>query len=1034
MAIAFAQATIHTRSKGHSAIAAAAYRAGIKLSDERTGLIHDFKKRADVNFSEVLLPEGVSDKFEDRDYLWNQLELAERRKNSQLCKDIVLALPKELDLVHHIELARRFANRHFVSNGIPADINIHDGKSDNPHAHILVPLRRLERDGFAKKKARDLNPEFAKGFIVTQDFWGEQWRDFQNDYIKEHGIDLSVDLNHVLPEEHEGRLRGKDKHYTKAQNQLVKEARRELALHDIDNFINLLSLKSSVFSRRDLERLLFKTFAGDEKHYLIAIERILAHKDTIELGLGDDGKMRFTTRHHYIQECKLFEKIEGLSKKKSHTSLRGIAQVVARFSLSQEQAEALNHVVGNGDISVVCGKPGTGKTYMLKALNQHYSNIGYRTLGTALASKAAKGLEAESGIQSSTIASLNYRIASGKLALDKKYIVVVDEAGMVDFASLNHLITAVKKAGSKIVLVGDSEQLKPIGKGDLFRGISARVGYYAMEDIKRQRDAGDRQASIVLSKGEVGAAITHYENKGALCWGESNSAMIQSAVDGWVEDIKEADYSNSVMLSFTRDAVLKLNLLAREALQEQGVLSGESKTLTVIRGDKQQFNEKEAQLESTLNLTPTTKPLIEDIHLSKGERILFKKRDNRIGVDNGDIGVITDITKLGFTAKLDDGRKVVVNNAEYKHFDYGYSLTVHKSQGMTVDNAHVVIDSPYWDKHLGFVAMTRHRENVNVYANKAQHNDKDALIATLSRAPTKDNVIDFPLDYAIRYGFEPDSIAGRAINKIAGIKNKVKQRWDYLVNYEAYLSSSRFNESTEKKGLIRKAAKNAAGYLDAQAKVSKLYREIEKNGGFEKASEALQDSFYKEGMARDRKAYTFIKRNQCPLSDIKIRGFKEENLLKASKRYEERAIIKACAYYDKDKSVSRSLGEKLAPIDLKQNHVFIKHFAKEKAVSPVTLYRSINTHQQTARKDIFEALVKESPELSKYNELSKRVSKLSGYFKEKAQKELVPVASKVLAEKTVSTKLKKSVPNMFERILQHAGRSRSRGRGLDIGV
>lgn len=185
MAIAFAQASIHSRAKGHSAIAASSYRSGAKLYDARTGITHDYSNRHDVIYSDILLPEGSPEAFSEREFLWNKAELAEKRCDAQVCKDIVLALPKELDLVQQIELARRFAQTHFVDKGIPADITIHDHHDGNPHAHILITTRRLEKTGFSKYKARDLNPAFAKGFIIEKDYWGEQWRDMQNEYFIE---------------------------------------------------------------------------------------------------------------------------------------------------------------------------------------------------------------------------------------------------------------------------------------------------------------------------------------------------------------------------------------------------------------------------------------------------------------------------------------------------------------------------------------------------------------------------------------------------------------------------------------------------------------------------------------------------------------------------------------------------------------------------------------------------------------------------------------------------------------------------------
>lgn len=94
MAIAFARATIHSRSKGHSAVAASAYRTGTRQLDERTGIVYDYTHRKDVLFKETLLPAHASAQFLNREFLWNQVELAEKRIDAQVCKDVVPLYPK----------------------------------------------------------------------------------------------------------------------------------------------------------------------------------------------------------------------------------------------------------------------------------------------------------------------------------------------------------------------------------------------------------------------------------------------------------------------------------------------------------------------------------------------------------------------------------------------------------------------------------------------------------------------------------------------------------------------------------------------------------------------------------------------------------------------------------------------------------------------------------------------------------------------------------------------------------------------------
>ncbi|HAT1724758.1 TPA: Ti-type conjugative transfer relaxase TraA [Legionella pneumophila] len=798
MAIAFAQVSIHSRSKGHSAVAAAAYRSGAQLYDDRIGRAYDFSKRHDVVFAEILLPDGEADSFLDRNYLWNEVERAENRSNSQLCKDFVLALPRELNLVQQIELAKRFARMHFVEKGLPADIAIHDHGDGNPHAHILITTRRLENNRFSKYKARDLNPVFAKGFVVEQDYWGEQWREMQNEFFIENNLDLQVDANHLISERHRGKHHNANAHYLLEENQLIQQARMELTRDNIDFVINHLSTQYSVFTRRDVERLLFKTFQASDspQEYLQFVERVLGHQDVVALGDNNKGQPSFTTRTHFMQEAQLLHDIEAMMVCKNHVVYQSIDRLSQQYRLSEEQYEAFRYITQSPDISIVIGRPGTGKSYLLKPLNEYYIQAGMKVIGAALSGKVAKALQAETGIASSTIKSLSYRLANNMMQLSDKHVLIIDEAGMVDFASLAHLIKEAHKAGSKVVLIGDPDQLKPIQKGEIFRGIAARTGYIELENIKRQQDLGDRKASLDLAKGDIDKAIQHYQDKGAIIITDTKPQAIEQVVAGWKQDFESTNMADSIMLSYTRKTVNQLNDLARASLIAENKLGEEN---IVYQG------------------------LERELKISTGERLLFRENNKVLGVRNGDTATVKEINTQHMSVQLDSGELLTIPK-EYKALDYAYALTVHKSQGMTAKKVRVLIDSKYWDRNLTFVAMTRHKESLNIYADKENHPTEQALKQTLSRSSTKDNVIDWPLDFATRAGFDSDSLIGKAVNHIAGVGHKIKQAYNFIVNYEAYLLKARQQGKLQAIGEARADAKQEALKVDATVPENKAYK------------------------------------------------------------------------------------------------------------------------------------------------------------------------------------------------------------------
>jgi len=148
MAIYHASMTVVSRGTGGSAVAAAAYRAGEKLDDERAGLQRDFTRRSGVILSQTITPDGIE---VDRAELWNAAEAAERRKDARTAREWRVALPSELSCERRAELAHRFAGLLVGRYGVAVDLALHEpgrgGDARNWHAHLLLTTRRVSRDG-----------------------------------------------------------------------------------------------------------------------------------------------------------------------------------------------------------------------------------------------------------------------------------------------------------------------------------------------------------------------------------------------------------------------------------------------------------------------------------------------------------------------------------------------------------------------------------------------------------------------------------------------------------------------------------------------------------------------------------------------------------------------------------------------------------------------------------------------------------------------------------------------------------------------
>jgi hypothetical protein len=183
-----------SRSAGRSATAAAAYRAGCKITDERTGEIHDYTRKGGVESAAVILPDNAPEWARDRAQLWNAAEQAEKRKNSTVAREFEIALPAELSPAEREKLAHDFARELVNRHGMAADVAIHapgkEGDNRNHHAHILLTTRRLGPDGLGEK-TRELDDQKTGKELVKQ--WRERFATLQNERLREAGHAVQVD-------------------------------------------------------------------------------------------------------------------------------------------------------------------------------------------------------------------------------------------------------------------------------------------------------------------------------------------------------------------------------------------------------------------------------------------------------------------------------------------------------------------------------------------------------------------------------------------------------------------------------------------------------------------------------------------------------------------------------------------------------------------------------------------------------------------------------------------------------------------------
>jgi Ti-type conjugative transfer relaxase TraA len=606
VAIYHFSAKVIGRATGRSAVAAAAYRAAEELHDERLGRDHDFTNKAGVVHSEILLPEGAPGRWQNRATLWNEVEAGERQHNAQLARDIELALPRELSKAEAIALARDFVREQFVARGMVADLNVHwgvgaDGEAQ-PHAHVMLTMRRVERgpegEGRFRLKERAWND---RALLVG---WRERWAEMANARLHALGHDSRIDhrsyAEQGIPLEPQHKIgpagqrraeRGENAE-RRAEHDDIARRNGERIAEDPSIALDALTRQHSTFSKQDLARFVSRHTDGAEQ-FSSVLAKVEASSELVRLGVDGRGRERFSTREMVAAERRMEEEAAVLAERRRHqvsnlaATTAELGAAVRGLALGDEQRWAMKHALESGDLALVVGYAGTGKSAMLSVARDAWEGAGYRVRGAALSGIAAESLEAGSGISARTLASLEWGWAEGREAdrLTAKDVLVVDEAGMVGSRQMERVLSAARDAGAKVVLVGDPEQLQAIEAGAAFRAIAERHGAVEISEVRRQHDDWQRQATRELATGRTRDALERYEGAGAVQAHATKEAARAALIAGWAAERAAAPAQSRVILAYTRDDVAALNRLARERLREAGEL-GPEQAVQTERGER----------------------------------------------------------------------------------------------------------------------------------------------------------------------------------------------------------------------------------------------------------------------------------------------------------------------------------------------------------------------------------------------------------------------------------------------------------------
>lgn len=485
--------------------------------------------------------------------------------------------------------------------------------------------------------------------------------------------------------------------------EFVRDMQRHHAAAEVENILKEISRTRAVFDERDITQAI-------HKHEIIpeARDMILTHERIIKL-TGEDGKTLFTTADTRANEqdtLELARRLQGKDK----IPAAGLENTLRRYEeagrpLDAEQENALRQSLDNR-LSVIQGRAGTGKSFTLNALRETLEGEGYQVTGLAPTNTAAKDLR-EAGFQDArTLHSFLYAHQKaneeGRPLDNRARVLIVDEAAMIDTRRTQELLQAADQLKARVVFAGDERQLASIEAGGMFGVFAKEFGEAELSTVHRQREDWQKDASRAFARGDTAEGMQAYADHGAIQWSDKREDAAAHLVQEWVKQRDKDPGKSAFVFAHTNADADSLNT----ALQAEQIKAGRVSNLQAFATERGK------------------------ISVGEGDRLQFRANDKPNGVYNGSLGTVEKIDGETLTVRLDTGSEYNLDSNTYKDFQLGYAGTVYRGQGKTIDNAFVLYSSGM-DKKSAYVAMTRARDDTNVFAAREDAADLDAIVENI---------------------------------------------------------------------------------------------------------------------------------------------------------------------------------------------------------------------------------------------------------------------------------------------------------------
>lgn len=453
--------------------------------------------------------------------------------------------------------------------------------------------------------------------------------------------------------------------------------------------------------------------------------------------------------------------------------------------LNPAQHRVVEDVLSSPDrIQGIQGFAGSGKTTTLAVIRGAAESQGYKVEGLAPTSRAARQL-GESGVQAGTLQG--FLVRSGAPAPpEQKHFYFVDESSLASTNQMREFLSRLVPQ-DRVLLIGDTRQHQGVEAGRPFEQLQdAGMRTARLDEIVRQKNPALKSAVELLAKGRVSEALDSLQQQGRVREIPNTEERIRAIAQSYVESPEK-----TLIVSPDNASRRELNAAVRQELKANGTLAPEDYTFRVFvqrqnmtgverawasqyeigdviryaRGSKNAGIEagsygtvigitsaaNQLTVEKTSGEQATYDPrrltgvsvYREVAHeFSLGDRLQFTAPDKSLGVANRDLAIIESISPAGqISARLDNGRSIEFSAAEHRHFDHGYAVTSHSSQGLTADrvlvNADTGVHLDLLNTRFAYVSISRASRDAQIYTN-----DAAALIPGLSHYATKTSAIE----------------------------------------------------------------------------------------------------------------------------------------------------------------------------------------------------------------------------------------------------------------------------------------------------